>query len=114
MRKRTKEFYEFQNRVMEKLALTNLYPNDSKYCWDLFRETCGYGDFEVKRSRKMISDHTGILEVNVSRTEKRLKERNIIIVRGKYKGFNPDIAKWEKVSVPIPFEKVSVPIQKGI
>ncbi|MBA7547210.1 hypothetical protein ES705_39616 [subsurface metagenome] len=114
MGERTKEFYKFQNGVMENLRDTYLSPNESKYCWTLFRETCGYGDYKVKISRSRISDLTRILEVNVSRTERRLKERNIIIVNSKYKGFNPDIAKWEKVSLLIPFEKVSLPIQKGI
>jgi len=111
---RTKEFYNFQNRVMEKLSKTDLSPNDNKYCWLLFRETCGYGNYKVKISRSRISGLTGILEVNVSRTERRLKERNIIIVNSKYKGFNPDIAKWEKVSILIPIKKVSKGIQKGI
>ncbi len=111
---RTKEFYKFQNGVLEKLSKTNLSKNENKYTWLLFRETFAYGNLKAKISRSRISELTGILEVNVSRTERRLKERNIIIVNSKYKGFNPDIAKWEKVSLLIPFEKVSLPIQKGI
>ncbi|MBA7557036.1 hypothetical protein ES705_49765 [subsurface metagenome] len=111
---RNKEFYKFQNRVLEKLYKTKLSQNDNKYCWLLCRETLGYGEYKNKISRSRISDLTGILEVNVSRTERRLKERNIIIVTGKYKGFNPDISKWEKVSLLIPIEKVSPAIQKGI
>ncbi|GAI67967.1 unnamed protein product [marine sediment metagenome] len=111
---RTKEFYKFQNRILEKLSKTKLYPNEGQYCWNLFRETYGYGNLKAKISRSRISDLTGILEVNVSRTERRLKERNIIIVSGKYKEFNLDIAKWKKVSGLIPFQKVSGLIQKGI
>ncbi len=110
---RTKEFYEFQNKVMEKLRETNLSPNESKYCWTLYRKTCGYGDYKAKISRSDISGFTRISETHVSDTEQRLKERNIIIVNGKYKGFNPDIAKWEKVQLSGHFKKVQLSGLKG-
>ncbi len=111
---RTKEFYKLQNRVLEKLSKTKLYPNEGQYCWLLFRETFGYGNLKAKISRSRISDLTEILEVNVSRIERRLKERNIIHVSSKYKEFNLNITKWQKVSGLIPFQKVSGLIQKGI
>ncbi|MBA7546004.1 hypothetical protein ES705_38386 [subsurface metagenome] len=110
---RTKEFYEFQNKVMENLRDTYLSPNESKYCWTLYRKTCGYGEYNAKISRSDISDSTGILEVHISRTEQGLKSRNIIYVNGKIKGFNPDISKWEKVPHTVPFEKVPPLVQKG-
>ncbi len=110
---RTKEFYKFQNKVMEKLRETNLSPNESKYCWTLFRKTCGYGDYKAEISRSDISDFTHISETHVSDTEQRLKSRNIIIVRGKLKGFNPDISKWEKVQLSGHFKKVQLSGLKG-
>ena len=110
---RTKEFYEFQNKVMENLRDTYLSPNESKYCWTLYRKTCGYGEYKDKISRKKIAEKTRISETHVSDVERRLKERNIIHVNSKYKGFNPDIAKWEKVQVSGPFEKVQVSGLKG-
>ncbi len=105
---RTKEFYEFQNKVMENLRDTYLSPNESKYCWDLFRDTCGYGEYKVKNKGREIAEKTGISKTHVSDTERRLKERNIIIVSSKYKGFNPDIAKWEKFQVSGTFKKFQV------
>ncbi len=110
---RTKEFYEFQNKVMENLRDTYLSPNESKYCWTLYRKTCGYGEYNAKISRSDISGFTRILEVHVSRTEQGLKSRNIIYVNGKIKGFNPDISKWEKVPHTVPFEKVPPLVLKG-
>lgn len=109
---RTKEFYKFQNKVLEKLSKTILSQNDNKYCWLLFRETFGYGNLKAKILGVRISELTGILKTHVSRTERRLKERNIIIVKGKYKGFNTDISKWEKLPLPIPFKKLPLPAQK--
>ncbi|MBA7553129.1 hypothetical protein ES705_45716 [subsurface metagenome] len=110
---RTKEFYKFQNRVLEKLSKTYLSQNDNKYCWLLFRETFGYGNLKAKISRDRISDLTGIRETHVSDVERRLKERNIIIISGKNKGFNLDIDKWEKVQVSGLFKKVQVSGLKG-
>lgn len=110
---RTKEFYRVQNRILEKLSKTDLSKNESKYTWLLFRETFAYGDLKAKISRSRISDLTGIRETHVSDVERRLKGRNIIIVSSKYKGFNPDIAKWEKVQVSGPFKKVQVSGLKG-
>ncbi len=105
---RTKEFYEFQNKVMENLRDTYLSTNEGKYCWTLFRETCGYGEYNAKILGSKISELTRISETHVSDVERRLKERNIIIVSGKDKGFNPDIAKWEKFQVSGTFKKFQV------
>ncbi|MBA7549227.1 hypothetical protein ES705_41703 [subsurface metagenome] len=110
---RTKEFYKFQNRILEKLYKTDLSPNESKYTWLLFRETFGYGNSKAKISRSRISDLTGIRETHVSDVEKRLKGRNIIHVNGKYKGFNYNITEWEKVQLSGPFKKVQLSGLKG-
>ncbi|MBA7546378.1 hypothetical protein ES705_38768 [subsurface metagenome] len=110
---RTKEFYKLQNRVLEKLSKTILYPNEGQYCWTLFRETFGYGNLKAKRSRIQFSDFTGILEVHISRIEKRLKDRNIICKSGKTKGFNLDTDLWQKVPRLVPFQKVPGLVQKG-
>ncbi|MBA7544177.1 hypothetical protein ES705_36529 [subsurface metagenome] len=111
---RDKEFYERMNRVNEHLAKIELSQNDNKYCWLLFRKTFGYGKYEDKISRSQIADSTEILEVNVSRAERRLKKRNIIHANSKLKGFNLNTDQWQKVSLSIPFKKVSLSIQKGI
>lgn len=113
MRKRTKEFYEKVNRVMEKIALSNLSPNDNKYCWVLFRKTFGYGKYEDRISRSQMANLTGMAETTVSDVQTRLRKRNIIQVNGKNKGFNLNTDQWEKVKVSLPFEKVKVSGLKG-
>ena len=105
---RTKEFYEFQNKVMENLRGTYLSPNESKYCWDLFRNTCGYGEYKVKNKGSEIAENTGISETHVSDVETRLKSRNIIVVNSKFKGFNADIDEWKKFQVSGTFKKFQV------
>lgn len=111
--KRDKEFYERMNRVNEKLAKTKLSENDGKYCWALFRKTFGYGKYEDRISRLQFAEMTGILEVHVSRVEKRLKKRNIIYENSKTTGFNLNIDQWEKVPLSVPFQKVPLSVQKG-
>jgi phage replication O-like protein O len=111
--KRDKEFYLRMNRVMEKLAATNLSENDGKYCWALFRKTLAYGKYEDRISRSQLSKMTGILEVHISRTESRLKKRGIIFNNGKTKGFSLNIDLWEKVPLQVPFQKVPTAVQKG-
>ncbi|MBA7531181.1 hypothetical protein ES705_23392 [subsurface metagenome] len=105
---RTKEFYKFQNKVMENLRGTYLSPNESKYCWDLFRNTCGYGEYRVKNKGSEIAEKTGVSETHVSDVETRLKSRNIIIVSSKFKGFNADIDEWKKFQVSGTFKKFQV------
>lgn len=112
-RRGEKEFYPRMNRIMEKLAATNLSENDGKYCWALFRKTFGYGEYEDRISRSQLSELTGILEVHISRTERRLKKRGIIFNNGKTKGFSLNIDIWEKVPLQVPFQKVPTAVQKG-
>jgi len=107
-----KEFYPRMNKVMEKLAKTYLSPNDSKYCWTLFRNTFGYGEYKGKILGRKIAEKTGILEFHVNRTEKRLKSRNIINVNGKIKGFNWNIEQWENLPIAVSFENLPTAVIK--
>jgi len=108
------EFYERMNKVMEKLSKTDLSKYESKYCWTLFRNTYGYGEYEVKILGRKIAEKTGILEENIYRTEKRLKSRNIIKINGKIKGFNWNTEEWENLSTAIGFQNLSTAIGKPI
>jgi len=104
---RTKEFYKRQNRILEKLAKTDLSPDQAKYCFALFRKTFGYGKYEDSISRVQFKGLTGILEVNISRVRRRLKERNIIHKDAIREGFNLNTGIWETVSGLILSETVS-------
>lgn len=111
---RNKEFYERQNRILEKMASIDLQGSNNRYCWALFRKTFGFGKYEDRVSRSQMSILTGMLEVNVSRAKRELKEGLIIFCNGKIQGFNLNIDQWKKVSTQIPNKKVSTQIQKGI
>lgn len=112
-RVRTKEFYSRMNRVADKLALTNLSPNENKYCWVVFRKTFMFGEYEDYISRSQRAILTGMAETTVSDVKKRLIKRNIIQQNGRNTGFNLNIGQWEKVKVSLPFEKVKVSLPKG-
>ena len=113
MIKRDKEFYTRSNKIIEKLAKSNLSGTDLKYCLVLYRKTFGYGKYEDRISRSQIAFMTGILEVHVSRTEKRLKDKKIIHKNSKSKGFNLNTDQWEKVPGLVPFKKVPELVSKG-
>lgn len=110
---RTKEFYERMNRVMEKLALTHLSPNESKYCMVVLRKTFGYGKYQDLIKRDLMARLTGMNPVTVSRTKMMLTKRNIIHANISIIGFNLNIDEWEKVTVSLPFKKVTVSLPKG-
>ncbi|GAI60922.1 unnamed protein product [marine sediment metagenome] len=110
---RTKEFYEFQNRVMEKLEKTNLSQNESKYCWTLFRESFGRGEVNVKIKGSEMAEKTGLYEANVSDIQKRLKSRKIIQINGKIKGFNLNTDEWENLQAPVSFKNLQAPVRKS-
>jgi len=113
MGRRTREFYWFQNKVMEKLALTHLSPNESKYCWVVFRKTFGFGKYQDLIKRDLMARLTGIAETTASGVKKRLIKRNIIYANTSIQGFNLNTDLWEKVKLSLPFEKVKVSLQKG-
>jgi phage replication O-like protein O len=105
---RTEEFYKRQNRVMEKLAKTHLSPNESKYCWALFRKTFGYGEYKEFIKRGLMTFLTGLSRSRVSYIKKRLKERNIIFENSSVMGFNLNTDQWEMLQVSGTFKMLQV------
>ena len=111
--KRDKIFYERQNKVVEKLALIHLSPNESKYCLVVLRKTFLFGKYEDTIRREQMAMLTGMAGTTVSDVKKRLKERGIIHSELSVIRFNLNIDQWEKVKVSLPFKKVKVSLPKG-
>jgi len=106
--KRDKIFYSRQNRVIDKLAMTHLSPNESKYCWEVFRKTFAFGKYEDVIKRGQMAMLTGMDPTTASKIKKRLVKRNIIHANASMIRFNLNIDQWEKVKVSSLFEKVKV------
>ena len=106
---RTKEFYERMNKIMEKLALTYLSPNESKYCWVVFRKTYGFGKYEDLIKRDLMARLTKMDKTTVSSIKSRLRKRSIILANGDIIRLNLNTAQWEivKVSSLLKIVKVS-------
>jgi phage replication O-like protein O len=111
---RDKEFYTRSNKILEKLAKTDLSINQGKYCFALFRKTFGYGKYADRISRLQFKGLTGILEVNISRVRRELKVRNIIHKKGEIEGFNLNTDLWVTVSGSILLVTVSGSIPNSI
>ena len=106
-------FYARQNKVVDKLALTYLSPNESKYCLVVLRKTFLFGKYEDLIRRDQMAMLTGMEGTTVSNIKTKLKKRNIIHSKGSIIRFNLNIDEWEKVKVSLPFEKVKVSLPKG-
>lgn len=106
--KKDKEFYERQNKVVDKLALTHLSPNESKYCLVVLRKTFLWSKYEDLIKRELMAKLTGMDKTTVSTVKMRLIKRNIIYVKSSVVRFNLNIDQWEKVKVSSLFEKVKV------
>ncbi len=106
---RTKEFYERMNKVMEKIALTYLSPNEGKYCWVVFRKTYGFGKYEDLIKRDLMARLTGMDKTTVSSVKSRLIKKSIILANGDIIRLNLNTDQWEivKVSSLLKIVKVS-------
>lgn len=101
-------FYARQNKVVDKLALTHLSPNESKYCLVVLRKTFLFGKYEDLIKRGQMAMLTGMDPTTASTVKQRLMKRNIIHAKASYIRFNLNIDEWEKVKVSSLFEKVKV------
>jgi len=109
---RTKEFYEKMNRVMEKIAKTKLSENAGRYAWGLFRNSYGFGKYEVEIKGSKMAEITGMYESNVSDIQTKLEKRKIIYVNGRIKGFNINTDEWENLQLPVTFKNLQLPGRK--
>jgi len=113
MGRRTREFYWFQNKVMDKLSVTDLSKNENKYCWALFRKTFGYGVYSEIIKRGYMTKKTLMDRKAVYKKKNRLKERNIIFENGETQGFNLSIERWDMSPLQTTYKNVSSADDKG-
>ena len=94
-------FSQISNRLIEKLAKTNLSPYEGRYLFALLRKTFGWGkDFDYI-ANSQFADITGIKRPHISRTEIKLLGRKIITCRGNEIGFNMEFNQWLKLPTEV-------------
>jgi phage replication O-like protein O len=83
------------NEIAEALCQVKLSPNEWRILWAIWRKTYGWHKKNDHISLTQLSKLTKINKYNVSRTLKRLKERNIITRSNGTIGFQKDYEQWQ-------------------
>lgn len=84
------------NELIEALARTYLSSYETQILFAIFRKTYGWNKKEDWIAGTQLSNMTGINRSHVSRTIKRLLNRNLIIKNGKNISIQKDYEKWDK------------------
>lgn len=82
------------NEIVEVLAKTQLNGYESRFLWALWRKTYGWHKKEDWISNSQLVEMTGLKKSHISRTEKRLIQRNIVTKNGNKMSFNKSYGAW--------------------
>lgn len=82
------------NELAEILARTNLSSYESRFLWFLWRKTYGWHKKDDIISNSQFVQGTGLKKWHVSRTKKRLIQRNIVASIGNKLSFQKDYTRW--------------------
>jgi len=88
---------EIANEIVEVLAKTYLSSYESQILWSIFRKTYGWHKKEDWITGSQLVEMTGIAKGHISRTLKKLTDRNMINKNGKKLSFQKDYDKWVKL-----------------
>jgi len=88
---------DIANEIVEALAKTYLSSRESQILWAILRKTYGWHKKEDWISGNQLVEMTGINKSHISRTLKRLINRNIIKKNGRKLGLQKNYEKWEKL-----------------
>jgi len=100
---------DIANEIVEALAVTYLSSYESQVLWAIFRKTYGWHKKEDWITGSQLVEMTGIAKGHISRTLKKLIERNMVNKNGKKLSFQKDYDKW--VRLPIRVTNIKLPKQ---
>jgi len=110
---------DIANEIIEALAKIYLSSYETQTLFAIFRKTYGWHKKEDWITGSQLSEMTGISESHISRTLKKLIQRNLIIKNGKKISFQKDHEKWKKLPIQasnkneekLPKQDIKLPIQ---
>ena len=97
------------NELLEVMAKTYFSSYEIQIIFAIFRKTYGWNKTEDWITTTQISEMTDIARSHVSRTIKKLLDRNMLVKNGKKLSFQKDYEKWQKL--PKQVTKKKLPIQ---
>ena len=89
------KFTKISNELLEAIIRTYMSNYEHRIFWLIVRKTYGYNKKSDWISQSQIVEETGILKQHVSRTIKKLKDKNMIIVIEKKLAIQKDYDLWE-------------------
>lgn len=89
-----KNYTRISNEILEALASAKLSSYEFRIIIAILRKTYGFHKKKDWISLSQFSDLTGIKLSHISRTIKKLKEKNIILKNGKITGIQKDYERW--------------------
>ena len=97
---------DIANEIVEFLAKTYLSSYESQVLWAIFRKTYGWQKKEDWITGSQLVEMTGIAKGHISRTLKKLIDRNIVNKNGKKLSFQKDYDKWVKLPKQVTIKKL--------
>ena len=97
---------DIANEIIEALAKIYLSSYETQILFAIFRKTYGWHKKEDWITGSQLSEMTGIARSHVSRTIKKLIQRNLITKNGKKISFQKDYEKWEKLPIQVTIKKL--------
>ena len=103
---------DIANEIVEALAKTYLSSYESQILWAIFRKTYGWHKKEDWISISQLVDITGIYKSHISRTIKKLLERNMIFKNGNKIGFQKRYDRWQRLPKQVTAKKLPIQDKK--
>lgn len=85
------------NELLEVMAKTYFSSYEIQIIFAIFRKTYGWNKTEDWITTTQLSEMTDIARSHVSRTIKKLLDRNMLVKNGKKLSFQKDYEKWQKL-----------------
>lgn len=102
-------FTPIANEILERLVQFHLSPNQWQVLLFIIRKTYGFHKKVDYIANSQIGEATGLCKAVISRCLKELNDRQLIIRKGKYIGFQKDWEKWGKLAVQSTLTRKKIP-----
>ena len=103
---------DIANELVEVLAKTYLSSYESQVLWAIFRKTYGWQKKEDWITGSQLVEMTGIAKGHISRTLKKLINRNMVSRNGKKLSFQKNYDKWQKLPKQVTIKKLPIQDKK--
>lgn len=99
-------FFRLANEIAEQLSKVNLSSYESRFLWALIRKTYGFNKKEDRIANSQFVEMTQINKFHISRTKKKLLNKNMIYVRNGKIGLQKNYDEWVQLPKQVTSKKL--------